>query len=761
MKVLVLDGHNRAALAVTRSLGRAGHRVCVGDFRRTSLAQASRYCSEAFVYPDPVSDSDAFIDNLAAATRDRDIEAILPVSDITTFLVTRHRDRFAPGCLVPFANADVVERVADKVDLVTTAQCMGVPVPRFVVVRKPQQVPAFDFGYPLVIKPWRSRIRTADGWISTAVSYASSEEELRSDLGRRAAHEFPVMLQERIVGQGTGVFALYQHGRAIALFSHRRIRERPPWGGVSVLAESVELCPRATAYATRLLDELGWHGVAMVEFKRDNRNDEPTLMEINGRFWGSLQLAIDAGVDFPAWLLEHSGTPALGSYRVAVRTRWFWGDVDSLLLTLFARSRWPGGSPVSRAGAVRDFCTLAGKNLFYDNPKPDDPRPWLLESSRWLFGGSPSYANGRSVFAPASSSPEPAQLDVTQAATLGHMKVSEESWNALLPESETNTVFQTHQWTRSWLTAFPDEGFPHLMTVRDGGRLVGLVPLNEHKGRHGSVLRFVGDVRADYCDVVATGDKREMLRRVLEVLGPGQWRFLDLRNIPEASSTPALLADVARDLGYFPLVETDYVCPALEIAGREEDARAIANKASVRRRTNYFDRAGNLTFRDLSGHEDVEPHLDEFFRQHVARWNTTRTPSLFHDLRKRTFYRVLTHALSGTGWLLFSTVELNGRPIAMHYGFDYGGVLFWYKPTFDVTYAAHSPGIVLVRHLIQHALDLGRRELDFTRGDESFKHRFTNTVRSTKRVRIFRNRRQLLAARARRRLSATLGPRPV
>ena len=86
----------------------------------------------------------------------------------------------------------------------------------------------------------------------------------------------------------------------IAWFAHRRIREKPPSGGVSVLCESVAVDPMLKEYAERLLRAAEYRGVAMVEF-RIGTDGRPYLMEVNARFWGSLQLAIDCGVDFP-WL---------------------------------------------------------------------------------------------------------------------------------------------------------------------------------------------------------------------------------------------------------------------------------------------------------------------------------------------------------------------------------------------------------------------------------------------------------------------------
>ena len=107
--------------------------------------------------------------------------------------------------------------------------------------------------------------------------------------------------------------------------------------------------------------------------------------------------------------------------------------------------------------------------------------------------------------------------------------------------------------------------------------------------------------------------------------------------------------------------------------------------------------------------------------------------------RNREFYRLLTQNLSDSSWLLFTVVELDGQPIAMHYGFDFCGVVTWYKPSFDPTFAAHSPGLVLLRHLIEYAATRRRRELDFTWGDEPFKARFTNHVRRTIHLQIYRD----------------------
>jgi hypothetical protein len=140
-----------------------------------------------------------------------------------------------------------------------------------------------------------------------------------------------------------------------------------------------------------LLSHLGWRGVAMVEFKRDDRDGSLRLMEINGRFWGSLQLAIDAGVDFPAMLVDTAGAtrPApVTSYRIGVRSRWFWGDVDSLL-TVLLRSRASLNLPPDHPGRWQTlwrFLKPGGREQRDEILRLNDPRPWFLETRRWFVG---------------------------------------------------------------------------------------------------------------------------------------------------------------------------------------------------------------------------------------------------------------------------------------------------------------------------------------------------------------------------------------
>lgn len=390
MKILVTDGNSRAALAITRSLGKAGHTIVVGSTQLNNLAAASKYCTTRICYPDPDKYADAFIDFLADFISHEGIDALIPVTDITTMTIGGSRSRIPAGCALPFPDIETVRAVADKTAMMALAERLGVDVPQSITVESADDIDPENPGlrYPLVVKPFRSRVRTDRGWLHTAVSYAHDPETLETTLRGLDNRIYPVMIQEKIIGPGIGVCICAHQGRLTAAFSHRRLREKPPSGGVSVLRQSAQLDPLGLEFSERMLRELKWHGVAMVEFKQDQRDGRPKLMEINGRFWGSLQLAIDAGIDFPRILIDSLGSPPerpLLDYRIGTRTRWLWGDFDALMLRLFKSSEQadlPPGFP-SKSRYLRDFLTY-DRGTHLEIERLDDLGPMRYETADWL-----------------------------------------------------------------------------------------------------------------------------------------------------------------------------------------------------------------------------------------------------------------------------------------------------------------------------------------------------------------------------------------
>ena len=414
LTAFVTDGDQRPALAVTRSLGRRGVTVVVGSERSSCLASASKYCARHVTYPSPAEHPDAFARFLLDFVERQRIDVLMPVTDVTTHIVARNAaalHRQTATAVPPFG---AFAFVGDKAALARRAVDCGVPVPRthFVQDRSTLHEVLDQVQYPAVVKPSRSRIHTDRGWIAATVKYARDEPDLlRLYRDTEYLASYPALIQERIVGPGVGVFVLCDRGQLRAAFSHRRLREKPPSGGASVLCESIEIDPVLLDYAMRLLGPLQWHGVAMMEFKQDARSGQSFLMEINGRFWGSLQLAVDAGVDFPylSWQLAlgHAiATPP--DYKVGAKSRWLLGDLDHLVMRLFhddATQHLPEGAP-SRARAVANFLQPIAPGMRYDVIDANDPRPFVYEARYYAKHWSASAARaGRKLFERA---PQPA-----------------------------------------------------------------------------------------------------------------------------------------------------------------------------------------------------------------------------------------------------------------------------------------------------------------------------------------------------------------
>jgi len=337
-RVLVLDANQRSALATTRSLGRHGVSVFSADETDSSLSGSSRYSKQYLVYPSPRLEPGSFITQIIQYIDRYQIDMLLPMTELTTELLMRAQAQLS-GVVLPFAALSSIEALSNKSALMKLAQSLDIPIPETWFIDTPADLPANleSLPYPLVFKPSKSWVNLNGRWERAAVRIAENAQTAQHLITTEPVFQTrPYLLQKCVSGTGQGVFALYNHGSPLAFFSHRRLREKPPWGGVSVLSESTEIDPLLLSHARALLENVAWHGIAMVEFKVAE-DGTPYLMEINTRLWGSLQLAIDSGIDFP-WLLycQAFGQPvtAVTGYKTGQRLRWLLGDVDNLYLTL-------------------------------------------------------------------------------------------------------------------------------------------------------------------------------------------------------------------------------------------------------------------------------------------------------------------------------------------------------------------------------------------------------------------------------------------
>lgn len=382
--VLVLNADTRAALAAIRSLGRANLRVSAASHIAAAIGLVSRHCHYQFLYPDPAKETEKFREWLLNTCIEIKPQLLIPCSDLSVEIVSEMRERLNPICALPLGPHKQVNKVLSKHNLLHFASHLGVRCPQTLFIPQKDQrkhnpeVRQLDF--PCVVKTDVSFSENSSGnFDKFPVYYPNSFEELEAILSRM---EVPLLIQEQVRGVGVGVFALCKNGETYSLFAHERILEKPPSGGRSVLSKSIALDSAPVEQARKLLKELEWTGPAMVEFKRDVQGHY-YLMEINPRFWGTLQLSISAGVNFPFQLFELLGKQATvlpsTKYTNGIRLRWLLGTLDHLFINFKMNPSKTLGDLI-----FRNSLQLFKAKTCYDVFQLSDPRPFLRELSNYL-----------------------------------------------------------------------------------------------------------------------------------------------------------------------------------------------------------------------------------------------------------------------------------------------------------------------------------------------------------------------------------------
>lgn len=347
-----------------RSLGRRNLRVTVGEYFSPFFSSYSRYCTKSIVYPSPQTQPDAFRRWLINRLQTKKYAMFLPMDDEVLDAVMPCRDEIAMLAPIPVGSASSYAIARDKYQTCQLAEQTGVPYPRTILVESSESLYKFaaQCGYPLVLKP-----RMGTG--SRGIFYAKNAAELDTILPKiQQSADTGYLAQEYIPpgGRAIGVSVLVDSNhQAVATFTHQRLREYPITGGPSVLCESIRH-PEAVALTLKLLKAWAWYGFAMVEYKEDPRTGDLKLMEINPRAWGSIQLPVAAGIDFPflAYLLAQGNefTPQ-HTYQAGIRYRWLPGDV---LHFVKSPERWH---------RLTDYLYLQDGRTAYDLFARDDLNP--------------------------------------------------------------------------------------------------------------------------------------------------------------------------------------------------------------------------------------------------------------------------------------------------------------------------------------------------------------------------------------------------
>ena len=305
-----------------------------------------------------------------------------------------------------------------------------------------------------------------------------------------------------------------------------------------------------------------------------------------------------------------------------------------------------------------------------------------------------------------------------------------EEWNPLLRNSVSDTIFLTWEWQSTWWEHL-GEGELYLIAVRDGGHLSGIAPLYLSTPDDGpNELSIVGcrDV-SDYLDLIAaSGQAAKVYSALLDWLESNEapaWDLADLCNIPAASPTHSLLAEMAADRGYQVQTEVEDICPIIPLPATWDEYLSSLSKKQrheIRRKIRRAEGGGQINWYIVNEERDLAAEMDAFIELHQK---SHVDKDEFMDAQMQGFFHAAAQVLHEAGWLQLALMEVNGEKAATMLNFDYQDSILVYNSGYDPQkYARLSPGIVLLSYCIQWAIESGRAEFDFLRGDEEYKSRF-------------------------------------
>ncbi len=362
MTVLLTDAQLRKTLAAIRSLGNKGIDVMASEDTRWTTSSFSKFCRRGLVYPKPGKEPEAFYKWLVKTIQENSIEVLFPMDDNVMDVVMAHKDALQKSCRMLLPDAESYEIASDKGLAVVAAQKAGLDCPATWMPKNEAdlldlEVIVADLAFPLVIKP-----RKSNG--SRGIVVVDQRGEFVEHYLRVHQHyPFPLIQEYISPGARFDVCLLFNDQSQLrASFVQKELRHFPLDRGPSTVQESVWR-PDLVKLATGLLSDLKWQGIAEVEFMYDEKDGKLKFMEINPRFWNSLQMGILAGVDFP-WLLYRlimeGDVPAVTDYRTGVMCRWSLpGDI---LHFLFNKNRFRMDPPFwagKRSGVYDDVLSLS------------------------------------------------------------------------------------------------------------------------------------------------------------------------------------------------------------------------------------------------------------------------------------------------------------------------------------------------------------------------------------------------------------------
>lgn len=325
--MLIPDADAWACLLVAHCLADSGEVTLHGLSRRETSPNRHSNLFASFESLRSNIEIDQWLTAIGEIVSRRSIDIVLPISGFAIRSLSERRAALSwSSKLVQLPDPNVFDLATSKATLANFMKAHDIACPSTTIVNTGQQGQPLlsNLSYPVLAKPPTS---TAGEGIRVFNDAAHLELFLATSPSGQTW-----VLQDFVQGHDICVNVLCQKGEILASTVQREIQASAkafqPTLGIDVTED-----PMATALAQKLMLKLGWTGVANIDMRFDAKRKIPLVLEVNGRYWGSLLASLNAGVNFPLLACETSLGMTI-SNRKPQRARYFYGSNRHLLLSL-------------------------------------------------------------------------------------------------------------------------------------------------------------------------------------------------------------------------------------------------------------------------------------------------------------------------------------------------------------------------------------------------------------------------------------------
>jgi predicted ATP-grasp superfamily ATP-dependent carboligase len=331
-RVIVSGGNYPGPLAAVRGLRSAGYEPWVVVPNPKTYAARSRAAAGVIVLPESSQDPGRFVEGIRAEAERSECRALIAGTE-RDLLTLAHRREALGALSAGIPELETVLRTTNKSTVYRLAAQVGLSVPKTIELTSRATAPATDLELPLIVKPERSVLESPPENIARRAVRITSRQELQRVCAMLGGDRW--LAQPCIPGHLGAISGVAWNGQLLCAVHQVAERTWPVATGISAYARTVAPNADLEHGVARLIERLGWSGIFQVQFIYSR--DGAYLIDLNPRVYGSISLAIAAGLNLPAiWAGVLMGAAVRpGPYEVGVRYRNEDRDARALLRLAF------------------------------------------------------------------------------------------------------------------------------------------------------------------------------------------------------------------------------------------------------------------------------------------------------------------------------------------------------------------------------------------------------------------------------------------